>query len=578
MDFYLFPGNPLDDIIHSARLPYANFTRKAYRFFYKKNFLILFLTLSLCAAVYGQEPDVGYTDSVKKMLPILPDSTLALGDSRENALSFAIRSGDLGKVEYLLEVGADLHYLRPGGYDALIDAAYGIKKETKYDLLKLLIRRGAAVDGQSDYGESALGVASRNGRFDIVRLLLDAGDDLERLQWTPLMHAVVFGKVSDVRKLLDKRPYTAERDPFHRTAFLLAVQAGRREMAGLLLETGASLEESGRQGRTVLSYAVQNEDVAMLAWLLKLGADVNEADDYGYTALMYAQSKECARLLLEAGADFRLKNHIDKTALQSTGNPEIARLLIEYGGGDWNDTNEDLRRTLVGLPVDYEIAISEEDYQQGKNRRYGKNNPEKTDVPFWREMVKSGAAGGSARMELENKNWATEGFGKAIWSYQRFGKSINLLPDNRIVEIGGEHEDYYDVDFCIYNDVFVFDGQGGFTIYAYPKEVFPPTDFHSATLVGAHIYIIGGLGYRGERRFGETPVYRLNTRSFVMERIDTDGENPGWIYDHRASLDSDGNIRISGGKVCEITDNQEQIRTNERTFILDLSSGEWRRE
>jgi len=27
----------------------------------------------------------------------------------------------------------------------------------------------------------------------------------------------------------------------------------------------------------------------------------------------------------------------------------------------------------------------------------------------------------------------------------------NQLPDGRLVSVGGEHEDYYDPDFCIYN-------------------------------------------------------------------------------------------------------------------------------
>jgi len=43
--------------------------------------------------------------------------------------------------------------------------------------MRLLIDRGADLDAVSDYGESALSVASNTGRFDAVRLLLDAGAD-----------------------------------------------------------------------------------------------------------------------------------------------------------------------------------------------------------------------------------------------------------------------------------------------------------------------------------------------------------------------------------------------------------------
>jgi hypothetical protein len=47
-----------------------------------------------------------------------------------------------------------------------------------------------------------------------------------------------------------------------------------------------------------------------------------------------------------------------------------------------------------------------------------------------------------------------------------------------VVEIGGEHEDWYDPDFSIYNDVFVYDGRGKIQIYSYPEKEFPPADFH----------------------------------------------------------------------------------------------------
>ena len=42
-----------------------------------------------------------------------------------------------------------------------------------------------------------------------------------------------------------------------------------------------------------------------------------------------------------------------------------------------------------------------------------------------------------------------------VWCFSRFGTSLTELPDGRFVQIGGEHEDFYDPDFCIYNDVTV---------------------------------------------------------------------------------------------------------------------------
>ena len=97
-----------------------------------------------------------------------------------------------------------------------------------------------------------------------------------------------------------------------------------------------------------------------------------------------------------------------------------------------------------------------------------------------------------------------------FWSWDRFGRTSTELPDGRIIHIAGEHEDYYDPDFCIYNDVTVEHPGGRLEFYLYPKEIFPPTDFHTATLLGDDILLIGSLGYTDMRRIGETQVLRLN--------------------------------------------------------------------
>ena len=86
----------------------------------------------------------------------------------------------------------------------------------------------------------------------------------------------------------------------------------------------------------------------------------------------------------------------------------------------------------------------------------------------------------------------------------------------------------YDPDFCIYNDVFVHERDGSIAIYGYPESVFPPTDSHTATLVGDAIYVIGSIGYMGTRRYGETPVYRLDVHTLRMDRLHTTGDSPGW--------------------------------------------------
>jgi hypothetical protein len=155
---------------------------------------------------------------------------------------------------------------------------------------------------------------------------------------------------------------------------------------------------------------------------------------------------------------------------------------------------------------------------------------------------------------------------------------LTLLPDGRAVQVGGEHEDFYDPDFCIYNDVFVHEKDGTVAIYGYPEAVFPPTDFPTATLVGDFVYLIGSLGYQGTRRFGETPVYRLDIRTLRVDRLDTGGEAPGWIYEHRAVAAPPHGIRVWGGIVVNGSDNGESHEENLGAFVLDLDRLCWCRE
>ncbi len=64
--------------------------------------------------------------------------------------------------------------------------------------------------------------------------------------------------------------------------------------------------------------------------------------------------------------------------------------------------------------------------------------------------------------------------------------------------------------------------------------MFPPTDVHTATLVDDSIYIIGSLGCQGNRQFGTTPIYRLDTKTFRITKVDAGGEAPVDSENHRS--------------------------------------------
>ena len=162
------------------------------------------------------------------------------------------------------------------------------------------------------------------------------------------------------------------------------------------------------------------------------------------------------------------------------------------------------------------------------------------------------------------------------WAGCRMGQSRTELADGRILWVAGEHEDSYDPDFYIYNDVIVEHPDDQVQILGYPRSHFRPTDFHTATLIedGGAILILGNLGYPEDRREGFTPLYRLDTCSYQIKEIMTSGDGPGWIHHHEARLDPQGQqILIQGGKVLS----EDDLIENIDQWALRLSDFHWER-
>ena len=437
------------------------------------------------------------------------------------------------------------------------------------------IAQGADLNHITEYGESVLRVASNNGRFDVIKLLIDHGADQSQLGWTDIFHVIAYGSKENLMEGVTGGCDLEARDYWSRTPLLFSILVGDTGKTDILLNAGADRDAVGRCWKVPLAYATQKDDADMLVWLIEQGFDIEQRDEFQYTPLITASEAgaiKCVRALLEKGADLYAENHIPDQAIGVASNIEVVMTLVE-AGADLNDMDREARSEMLGYRYNEEPDTSKEEYTKGHRRTFGRKNPERSVNPFWYAMVKCGGSGYHASSKFEKNRDIYKG--EPVWSYDRFGKSINLLPDGRFIEIAGEHEDHYDPDFCIYNDVFVHDGKGSCDIYCYPRETFPPTDFHTATLIENQIYIIGNLGYGEDRKAGFTPVYRLNIETFAIEEVKTTGDMPGWISDHKAVYDGQSMITISGGKLIINKKGEEDYVDNHETFCLCLKSMEW---
>ncbi|MEK7707620.1 MAG: hypothetical protein AAB380_06465 [Verrucomicrobiota bacterium] len=197
--------------------------------------------------------------------------------------------------------------------------------------------------------------------------------------------------------------------------------------------------------------------------------------------------------------------------------------------------------------IQVDPSVTKELFLQWRSPRFGKANPERMNNPVWDWLFKTRINAFAATERLGGPSASDAGPG---WCFDRFGQSETQLPDGRIVFISGEHEDHYDPDFNIYNDVVVQHLDGRVDIYGYPREIFPPTDFHSATLVSDRIVIIGNLGYGEEPQPASTPVFVLDLVTLAISNVVTTNTPPGWISRHKATLSADGrSILIQHGKV-----------------------------
>jgi hypothetical protein len=339
---------------------------------------------------------------------------------------------------------------------------------------------------------------------------------------------------------------------------------------------------------------------ADLPALLKAGADPNARDEDGKPAMFEAGGGKALRLLIEHGGNMNAiwdmgplvtgrltkwasrllpkdmrpdpDEHGILTLADCMLEPETIRLMVSKGFDpfkfdSYSDPNE--RAIALGADLIPETTITPEAFNRHGTARAGTANPEVYLPDFWREQIRTFRSGYAAEAEIMGKRDYNRP-GVPVWSFDRFGQSATWLPDGRLVLIAGEHEDSYDADFCIYADVTVLDGKGGVEHYIYPADVFPPTDFHSATLLGDHILLIGSLGYPDKRVEGVTQVLRLDLADFRITPVDTTGDNPGWINRHDAELDGD-QIVVTGGKT------EPGYRDNTETFTLELTTMIWSR-
>ena len=171
--------------------------------------------------------------------------------------------------------------------------------------VELLIKNGANVNVQDQYGRTPLMIAASNYDTKMIKMLLANYADAnikDNSGSTVLIQAVVLGHMETFKLLIDT--YYGRISQKNKDAALLrAVKLRRTEMVRSLIENHSNVNAKLPDGKTALMIASFRGYSEIVKMLLENGVDVNLKDKRGRTALFFAEKKkrlEVAKMLRDA--------------------------------------------------------------------------------------------------------------------------------------------------------------------------------------------------------------------------------------------------------------------------------------
>ncbi|XP_061219800.1 protein TANC1 isoform X6 [Neopsephotus bourkii] len=273
------------------------------------------------------------------------------------------------------------------------------------EVVTLLLEFGAAIDGTSENGMTALSYAAAAGHINIVSLLCKKGakaDYVDKKGQCALVHSALRGHCDILEYLLNvawiapcqeqnslrrsqalQQALTAASSMGHcqvvcyiltiekdhgidindtdalwgETALTAAAGRGKLEVCELLLERGAVVTRANRRGIPPLFCAVRQGHWQIAKLLVEHGSDVNLSDKQGRTPLMVASCEghlSTVEFLLSEGATISSLDKEGLTALSWAclkGHREVVQYLVEKGATtDQTDKNG---RTPLDLAAFY---------------------------------------------------------------------------------------------------------------------------------------------------------------------------------------------------------------------------------
>lgn len=238
-----------------------------------------------------------YHDDLSAAARLLEAGAVATvaNDLGATPLWLAAENGSAAMTELLLAAGADPNRALFSGETPLMTATQAGDAQ----VLRLLLEAGADPDVAVTRGQTALMWAASRGNAGAVAVLLEHGADVEA-------RSEVRRQYVKSEKEQDSHPaYKYWIEEGGSTALIMAARSGDPDSVRLLVEAGADIELSDAFGTSPLIMAVHGGSAEVVRYLLRQGADP-DAEASGHTALHAAVlrgSPQIVAALLEFDAD-----------------------------------------------------------------------------------------------------------------------------------------------------------------------------------------------------------------------------------------------------------------------------------
>ncbi len=306
------------------------------------------LTFLMCAISYNK------LDSLKMLLKLGADVN-ASAMNATTPLMYAVKNNSLGAIKLLLQQKTiNIDAVDSNGLTALMMAAHC----GYVDAVKLLIDAGANVNIASLYGETALHQSILNKKNDVSIILMDNGADLNKADAkgdTPFLDAI---KVDDAlieselisrgarlgnngkEKYVEVAAFNNSKESFNcliekrllsdkeiQLGIALAIAFKHIDCAISLIRKSADQHESAL---TAFCFSCATNQKIVIDNFVDDLSFINEFSFFDMTPLMcscYDRSGDIARKLIERGAEINLANKDGRTALMCAAEHENTKVI-----------------------------------------------------------------------------------------------------------------------------------------------------------------------------------------------------------------------------------------------------------